>query len=74
MTPSQEEHLQRMKESFCELMDAKYRKGAVEHSREFGGELLNVPALGLVNHAIEEAVDQVAYLLSLREKLLREIA
>lgn len=73
MTTSQEEHLQRIKKDFCELIDAKYRKGSVEHSGEFGGELLNVPTLGLLNHAIDEAIDQVAYLLSLREKLLREI-
>ncbi len=74
MTTSQEEHLRRLKKEFCELIDAKYRRGAVEHSRDFGGELVNVPNLGLVNHAIEEAIDQVAYLLTLREKLLREIA
>ena len=74
MTTSQEEHLQRIKNNFCELMDAKYRRGAVEHSCEFGGELANVPTLRLVNHAIEEAIDQVAYLLTLREKLLQEIA
>lgn len=55
-------------------MDSKYRKGAVEHSSEFGGELLNVPALVLVDHALEEAIDQLAYLLSLREKLIQERA
>ena len=74
MTISQEDHLARIKFEFCELVDAKYRKGAAEHSGEYGGELLNVPALGLVNHAIEEAIDQVAYLLSLRERLIREQA
>jgi hypothetical protein len=74
MTNSQEEHLARIKTRVCELMDSKYRKGAVEHSSEFGGELLNVPVLMLVDHALEEAIDQLAYLLSVREKLIRERA
>lgn len=55
-------------------MDGKYRKGAEAHSHEYGGELLSVPSLLILDHAIEEAIDQVVYLLSLREKLLKEAA
>ncbi len=65
MNDSQEAHLARVKARFCELVDEKYRAGAAEH----GGELLDVAALAILDYAIEEAVDQVVYLLSLKEKL-----
>lgn len=70
MTAAQEAHLERLKSQFCSLMDRKYRAGASEHAHEYGGDLLNVPAVRLLDHAIDEATDQIAYLLSLREKLL----
>ena len=72
MTDSQEKHLARGKEHFCVLADAKYRKGAAEHCGEFDGELLSAPTLRILDHAIDEAIDQVVYLLSLREKLRGE--
>ena len=65
MTQPQESHLARVKEEFTALVDAKYRAGAAEH----GGELLALPDLAVLDLAIEEAVDQVVYLLSLTEKL-----
>ena len=74
MTDAQEKHLARVKDSFCALVDAKYRRGAEEHSQEYGGELLSMPSLRILDHAIEEAIDQVVYLLSLREKMHREAA
>ncbi len=67
MTPAQEEHLARIKADLCRLVDDKYRKGAAEH----GGELLDCSLLTLVDYAIEEAIDEATYLLSLRELLLR---
>lgn len=70
MTASQEAHLSRVKAEFCLLVDAKYRAGAAEH----GGELLDVPALHILDLAIEEAIDQVVYLLSLKERLTRASA
>ncbi len=70
MTLSQEAHLSRVKADFCLLVDAKYRAGVEEH----GGELLDVPALEILDFAIEEAIDQVVYLLSLKEKLTRRAA
>ena len=69
MTPTQESHLARVKGEFLSLVDAKYRAGAAEH----GGELLALPDLTVLDLAIEEAVDQVVYLLSLRENLTRRV-
>jgi hypothetical protein len=70
VTQAQEAHLVRVKAEFIALVDAKYRAGAAEH----GGELLALPDLSILDLAIEEAVDQVAYLLSLKEKLVRRDA
>lgn len=72
MTDAQEQHLARVKGSFCALVDAKYRRGAEEHAHDHSGELLSIPAREILDLAIEEAIDQVVYLLSLREKLHRE--
>ncbi len=70
MTAEQEKHLSRLKQEFCELLDAKYRRGAEEHKDTYEGVLMKVPLVKLVDHAIEEAIDQVAYLLSIKEKIL----
>ncbi len=70
MSPAQEAHLERVKQEFLAIVDSKYRSGAQEH----GGELLEVPGLVILDYAIEEAVDQVVYLLSLKEKLTRRAA
>ena len=51
------------------LVDAKYRAGAAEH----GGELLALPDLCILDLAIDEAIDQAVYLLSLKEKLVRRL-
>lgn len=66
MTPQQEKHLRDIKTQFSNLVDIKYRKGQDEH----GGDLFNKPVLDLVDSAIDEAVDQVVYLLTLRNKML----
>ena len=66
----QEAHLGRVKSEFVALVDSKYRAGAMEH----GGELLALPDLEILDLAIEEAIDQVVYLLSLKEKLARRHA
>jgi len=67
MTNEQELHLATIKATFSVLVDAKYRKGQAEH----GGDLLDLGELQLVEMALEEAVDEVVYLLSLREKLTK---
>lgn len=65
MTDSQETHLLHIKQDFERLVDFKYRKGQAEH----GGNLINISAEGLLNYAIDEAIDQVVYLLTMKEKL-----
>ena len=65
MKASQEAHLERIKSGFVALVDRKYRAGAAEH----GGVLLELSEEVLVDEAIGEAVDQVVYLLSLKELL-----
>lgn len=65
MTTAQEAHLLAIKERFARAVDAKYRTGAAEH----GGNLWDNDALKLIDLAIEEAVDQVTYLMTLRDKV-----
>lgn len=62
MTPEQENHLQSIKDEFVSLVDAKYRKGQAEH----GGDLMEKD--GILDMAIEEAIDLVVYLLTLKHK------
>jgi len=72
MTLRQEAHLARIQPGLQCLVDARYRKGAAEHAGQYGGELLSVPTLKIPDHAIEEAIDLAVYLLTLKEKLLKE--
>lgn len=65
MSPEQEAHLARVKEQFLTAADIKYRRGQKEH----GGNLHHVGVTSLLNCAIEEAIDQVVYLITLREVL-----
>jgi hypothetical protein len=65
MTKEQESHLTSIKLSFSALVDAKYRKGQSEH----GGDLFRKDVAWLVDQAIAEAVDQIVYLLTLRERI-----
>ena len=69
MNPAQEAHLALLKAEFVTLVAVKYRAGAAEH----GSELLALPELRILDLAIEEAVDQVVYLLSLKQKLTRSV-
>ena len=65
MTEDQEKHLAEIQNAFYKYCDAKYRKGQEEH----GGDLFEKTPLDLLNMAIDEAVDQVVYLFTLRQKL-----
>jgi hypothetical protein len=65
MDQSQESHLQSIKDNFAALVDAKYRKGAAEH----GSDLLQLSAEDLIDEAISEAIDQMVYLITLKEKI-----
>lgn len=68
MTNEQERHLGRIIMRFWKLVDAKYRAGQKEH----GGNLFDLDELTLLDSAIDEAIDQVVYLLTLRERVTGE--
>ena len=61
----QEEHLNTIKSAFSFLVNDKYRKGQKEH----GGNLFDKTPIQLVDNALDEAIDQVVYLITLRDKL-----
>jgi hypothetical protein len=63
MGPQNEAHLARLKSEFTADLDAKYRAGQDEH----GGNIWEKK--GMLAHAIEEAIDQVVYLYTLRDQL-----
>ena len=63
MNEPHEKHLAKIKAEFAILVDQKYRKGQKEH----GGKLWEKP--GLIDMALEEAIDMVVYLLSLKDQL-----
>lgn len=65
MTDEQQEHLLRVLAESKRLISRKYRKGVAEH----GGFLMDSSTEELLDNAIDEAVDQLVYLLSLKEKL-----
>lgn len=60
-----ENHLQKVKAETLRMIDSKYRKGQIEH----GGVLPLLTTKQLVNEAIEEAIDQVIYLLTIRDQI-----
>jgi len=64
LTPEQGQHLERIKDTFGELVTAKYFQGARHH----GGNLWDNPHI--LDEAIDEAIDLVVYLLTIREKLI----
>lgn len=63
MTPEHEAHLAHLKAEFTADLDAKYRAGQIEH----GGNIWEKP--GMLEHAIEEAIDLVVYLYTLRDQI-----
>lgn len=65
MTPEQEQHLLRIKQTFDIAVDSKYRIGQKEHS----GDLFKKSKEELLEEAINECIDQFVYLVSLRDKL-----
>jgi hypothetical protein len=65
LTSDQKQHLVRL---FCQIedrVDARYRAGAKEH----GDCLTDKSPSFLLDAAIEEAVDQLVYLLTLKDAL-----
>ena len=65
MTPEQKAHLSYILSQALNRIDVKYHKGAKEH----GGVLSDMSKEDLLDNAIDEAVDQLTYLLTLKQKL-----
>jgi hypothetical protein len=64
MTDEQKAHCNAIAKSFEFHMSNKYKKGVEEH----GGNLWEMPEADLLDNAIDEAIDQVVYLLTLKHK------
>lgn len=63
MIGDHENHLTTLISRIAEEVDRKYRQGQAEH----GGRLWEKP--GMLRHAIDEAVDQLVYLLTLSDQI-----
>lgn len=63
MTPEQEQHLQKIKDSFLQAVDDKYRRGQEEH----GGNLWEIKSI--IKMLKEEAVDLWVYAVTLEQQL-----
>lgn len=66
MEPKAQAHLDKILREAHEVISRKYEIGQKEH----GGVLPEKSSVFLVNCAVEEAVDQLVYLLTLREQIL----
>lgn len=69
MIDEQEDHLLNIKRTFDILVDNKYRRGQLEH----GGNLWLNSEEHLLDCAIDEAIDQVVYLFTLKDKLMKKL-
>lgn len=69
MTAEQTAHLNRILEQSRELITDKYARGTVEHKSLLSKDYTPEQVL---DFAIEEAVDQMTYLLTLREMMRNE--
>lgn len=65
MTDQQREHRAFVAQQVSVRLHKKYEAGAKEH----GGLLSDMPAKDLLDNAIDEAIDQAVYLVTLKEKL-----
>jgi hypothetical protein len=68
MTPEQDRHLADIQSKAISLINYKYRKGQQEH----GGNLFDMNTVELVDNAINEAIDEVVYLLTLKDRLMEQ--
>lgn len=65
MNKEQKDHLRKLKLETNIRLIQKYTNGQKEH----GGNLWDMSELELLDNSIDEAIDQVVYLLTLRDKL-----
>lgn len=66
MTPQQKAHVTKLQSEATDRIGTKYTKGAQEH----GGNIWDLTPSRLINEAIDEAIDQVVYLLTLRDQIV----
>ena len=64
ISPEQEVHLDSIKKTVCDIIDAKYRKGVAEH----GGNLWKHNTEWFMTNIQDEIVDLVVYFLTLKSK------
>lgn len=69
MTPSQNEHRAYIVKEAAFLINEKYAKGAAEHDSHLKDDYT---VAGLLDNAIEEAIDQITYLLTMKQKMEEE--
>lgn len=65
MSEEQRLHTELLVKQFTELMTKKYEAGTREHA----GNIWDLPKEQLLDEAINEAIDQVVYLLTLKANL-----
>lgn len=68
MTPTHEEHLNSIVQSFTEKAIAKYVAGQAEH----GGHLSDMTVERLLNELENELIDAYTYLITIKQKLGKE--
>jgi hypothetical protein len=61
LTTEQANHIAKLAKEFSMAMAEKYAKGQAEH----GGNLWDLSEDQLLQHALEEAIDEVVYLLTI---------
>ena len=72
-TDAHRHHLEQIKLATCDLLDRKYKAGVQAYK---GTKLWTMPLAKLVENSIEEATDQLTYLLTLRQscRIIMELA
>jgi len=72
-TEAHHRHLEQIKLATCDLLDRKYKAGVQAYK---GTKLWTMPAALVVENAIEETIDQITYLLTLRQnmRIIMELA
>lgn len=69
MEDHKEKHLGDLREEISKRVNLKYRKGNAEH----GGDIHDFTEYQLLENAIDEAIDQLIYLLTLRNKMVKRL-
>jgi hypothetical protein len=72
-TESHQLHLDQIKLATCDLLERKYKAGVQAYQ---GTKLWNMPLANLIENSIEESIDQITYLLTIRQtcRIIMELA